>query len=176
MVAEAKDEREQLNRLLTVSVPRESVAVVGVALVVIVLGLWLFYGSVARSLTLDGVVLGTEGVSPDGKRSVQALVSVAREVAGQVVTGAPVAMRLGAQEPPVTVAGTVAGIAIAHPPDSSAEFAARVPVALYRVDVAVGPVGVDPASLAGSPCRIVVDAGEQAPFALFWKASRTVAL
>ena len=175
MVAEAKEERERLDRLLTVSVPRESVAVVGVALVVVLLGVWLFLGSVSRSLTLDGVVVGVGEDAAEGKRSVQALVSVGRGVAAQLVAGAPVVVRPedGAAE---TILGTVAAVAAAAPPEGLAEFAARVPVGLYRVDVVVDSGGVALASLAGRRCRMVVELGEQAPVALVWKASGTAAL
>ena len=174
MVAEAKDEREQLDRLLTVSSPRDSVAVVGVALVVLVLGMWLFLGSVSRSLTLDGVVLGAREVSPDGTRSVQALVSVARDAARKVDAGASVAVHLQTARSPAMVAGTVAAIEVANPAEGLAEFAAKVPVGLYRMEVEVGSAGVDFASLAGEPCKIVVELGDEAPLALVWK--RTAAL
>ena len=169
MVAEAKDEREQLDRLLTVSSPRDSVAVVGVALLVLLLGMWLFLGSVSRSLTLDGVVLDTREVSPDGTRSVQALVSVARDAARQVDAGASVAVHLQTVGSPATVAGTVAAIEVANPAEGLAEFAAKVPLGLYRMEVEVGSAEFDLASLAGERCKIVVELGGEAPAALVWK-------
>ena len=47
-VAAAKEEREQLDRLLTISTPRERLLVVGIALLLVILAAWLFLGSVAR--------------------------------------------------------------------------------------------------------------------------------
>ena len=52
MVAEAKAEREQLDRLLTISTPRERLLVVVIGLLLAVLGGWLFLGSVPRDLAL----------------------------------------------------------------------------------------------------------------------------
>lgn len=171
MVAEAKEEREQLDRLLTVSSPRDSVAVVGVALVVLLLGSWLFFGSVSRSLTLDGVVLGAEEVAPGGTRSVQALVSVGRDAARQVAAGASVAVHVQTVGSPATIAGTVATLAVTDPVQGLAEFAARMPAGLYRMEIEVGSAGVDLASLAGERCKVVVELGNEAPVALVWKST-----
>ncbi|MDE0691798.1 MAG: hypothetical protein OXI55_06070 [Gammaproteobacteria bacterium] len=174
MVAEAKEEREQLDRLLTVSSPRDSVAVLGVALAALVLGMWLFLGSVSRSLTLDGVVLGAGEVSPNGTRSVQALVSVARDAAAEVEAGASVAVHVQTVASPATLPGTVTSLEVANPADGLAEFAARVPVGLYRMELEFASATVDFASLAGEPCKIVVELPGTAPAALVWK--RTASL
>ena len=57
MVAEAKEEREQLDRLLTISTPRERLLVAGIALLLGALLAWFFLGSVARSIEVDGVLV-----------------------------------------------------------------------------------------------------------------------
>ena len=66
MVAEAKEEREQLDRLLTISTPRERLVVAVIALVLCILLGWLFFGNVARSLVVDGVLAG-QGEHPAGQ-------------------------------------------------------------------------------------------------------------
>lgn len=168
MVAEAKEEREQLDRLLTVSSPRDSVAVLAVAVAVLLLGLWLFLGSVSRSLTLDGVVLDAGHVSPNGTRSVQALVSVVRDAAAEVDAGASVAVHVQTVASPATLPGTVTALEVANPANGLAEFAARVPMGLYRMEVELDSAA-DFASLAGEPCKIVVELPGTAPAALVWK-------
>ena len=173
MVAEAKEEREQLDRLLTVSSPRDSVAVLAVAVAVLLLGMWLFLGSVSQSLTFDGVVLGAEEVAPDGTRSVQALVSVARDAAAEVDAGASVAVHVQTVASPATLPGTVIALEAANPADGLAELAAKVPVGLYRMEVELASAP-DFTSLVGAPCKIVVELPGKAPAALVWK--RTASL
>ena len=70
IVAEAKEEREQLDRLLTISTPRERLLVAAIALLLCILSAWLIFGSVARSLAVDGVVV--EKAKTPGGRPVRA--------------------------------------------------------------------------------------------------------
>ena len=56
-VAEAKEERERLDRLLTISTPRERLLVVGVAVLLLVLAAWLLLGGVARTVGVVGVLV-----------------------------------------------------------------------------------------------------------------------
>lgn len=50
-IAEIKDGREQLDRLLRLSAPHESLLLVAIALFILAFVAWLFFGSVARSVT-----------------------------------------------------------------------------------------------------------------------------
>ena len=59
-VSEAKKEREQLDKLLTISTPRERFLVLAMTLVVIALALWLTLGSVNRTLSLTGTLVQPE--------------------------------------------------------------------------------------------------------------------
>lgn len=67
VVAQAKEEREQLDRPLTISTPRERALVVGSALILLALSAWLIFGDVARSATLDSMLTG--GVSGAGSHA-----------------------------------------------------------------------------------------------------------
>ena len=89
MVADAKDEREQLDRLLTISTPRERLLVAVVAVFVLVLAGWLLFGSVARSVTLDGMLVEPTEGSAEADRTVQAIVWVPRGVASDIEPGMP---------------------------------------------------------------------------------------
>ena len=57
MAAEAKNERERLDRLLTITAPHERLALGCIALVVLAFAGWVLFGSVVRSVTLEGVLI-----------------------------------------------------------------------------------------------------------------------
>ena len=167
-VAEAKEEREQLDRLLTISTPRERLLVAGIALLLCILVAWLFFGSVARNLTLAGV-LAAPGEGEEAA-SIAALVWVDSEVAAEIEAGMPavfdrdipreieLAMTDGEAEP---LAGEVARV-VALPVSDG--MAASAPVSPHRIEVALDGHVLFP---AGKECRIVIELGRQAPIALF---------
>ena len=166
-VAAAKEEREQLDRLLTISTPRERLLVAAVALLLCALLAWLLLGNVARSVAVDGVLLQPGESTLVDDRSIQSLVWIARKVAPQVVGGLPatieVAMKDGEES---TFEGRVATIAAVPLPGGLTEFVSAAPASLYRVEIALDE-GVDFASLAGRECRVVIELGRQSPIALF---------
>lgn len=57
IAAEAKNEREQLDRLLRITAPHERLALAGIGLVVLAFAVWALFGSVVRSVTVDGVLI-----------------------------------------------------------------------------------------------------------------------
>lgn len=57
IAADAKNEREQLDRLLRITAPHERLALAGIGLVVAAFVVWLLFGSVVRSVTVDGVLI-----------------------------------------------------------------------------------------------------------------------
>ena len=162
-VAEAKDEREQLDRLLTISTPRERLLVVGVALLLCILLAWLFFGSVARSLAVDGVLLEPGIGAPEGSRSVYALVWIEGDVAEDVEAGVPVTIELAGGESG-TLDGTIETMSPAPVSEALTAVASAAPVTVHRVGIALEE-DLDLASLAGSKCRIVIELGTQAPVA-----------
>ena len=150
-VAEAKEEREQLDRLLTISTPRERLLVAAIALLLAVLAAWLFLGEVSRSLTADGLL-----VAPGGDRSVQALIWIESDAAHPVEAGMPATIELD-------TAGTLDGsiVAVAAVPLSED----LAPVSVHRVEILLDE-SFDPASLTGRECRIVIEVGRQPPIDL----------
>ncbi len=162
-VAEAKEEREQLDRLLTISTPRERLLVVGIALLSVILAAWLFLGSVARTATLEGVLAQPAQSLPDGAGSVRAVVWIERNAALQIGAGMPAAIELETADGDAeTFDGEIAAIS-AIP--SSGGLAAFEPVSAHRIVVALGK-DLDIASLAGRKCRITVELGRQSPVTL----------
>ena len=166
-VAEAKEEREQLDRLLTISTPRERLLVSVVALALFVLVAWLFFGSVARSVAVDGVLVEPGDQRFEGKRFVQALVWVRSDVAPQIEAGMPAVIELGVTGGEAdTIDGEVAAIASVPLSDGLAAFESAAPASVHRVEIRLDE-GIDLASLAGRNCRIVIQLGRQSPVALF---------
>ena len=105
-VAEAKKEREQLDRLLTISTPRERLLVAAIAALLVILAAWLSFGNVHRSVALDGVLVEPESAggvplasesTSSGLRSVQALVWVHRGVARDIGVGMPALVELAVE-------------------------------------------------------------------------------
>lgn len=52
-----KNRRQQLDHLLRVTAPHERVILAGIGLVLLALSAWALFGSITRSVTLDGVLL-----------------------------------------------------------------------------------------------------------------------
>ena len=166
-VAQAKEEREQLDRLLTISTPRERLLVVGIALLLLVLAAWLFFGNVARSLAVDGVLVGPGDASPEGGRSVQALVWAGSDVAPRIGAGMPAQIALAGAGDVGTVrfGGAVASVTAVPAPGGLAELGSAPPMSLLRLVLALDETP-DLASVAGRECRIVIEVGRQSPVAL----------
>lgn len=166
-VAEAKEERERLDRLLTISTPRERLLVAGVALLLVILAAWLVLGNVARSVAVDGLLVEAGGERSGGNRSVQALVWLESDVAPRIAAGMPAEIELiTADGEADTLGGEVVAIAAVRLLEELAEFESAAPVSVHRVDIALEE-GIDFASLADRECRIVIELGRQSPAALF---------
>ena len=166
IVAEAKEEREQLDRLLTISTPRERLLVAVIAVLFFLLAAWLFLGDVARTVAVDGIVIQPGEHQPEGKQPVQALVWVERDVARQIKAGMPAAIALsltnGAAD---TLDGKVEKIAAVPLSEALAPYEPSAPVSVYRVAIALDR-SADLAAFAGRNCRIVIELGRQSPAAL----------
>ncbi len=165
-VAEAKKEREQLDRLLTVSTPRERLLVTVIALLLVTSVTWLLFGSIARSVAVDGV-LEEPGDNPsEAARSVQALVWIEDGVLPEITAGMPAVIELGTADGEAeTIGGEIAAIAAVRPPGLPAAFESAAPVSVHRVHIALDE-SRDLSSIAGRECRIVIEVGTRSPMAL----------
>ena len=166
-VAKAKEEREQLDRLLTVSTPRERLLVAVIALFLSVLAAWLFLGHTSRSLAVDGVLAEPAENLPKTNRSVQAFVWVESGIAPRIEAGMPAVIELGmADGETSTLDGKVATISAVPLPEGMAALESAAPVSVHRINISLDE-NLDPASLAGRKCRVVIELGRQSPAALF---------
>ena len=165
-VAEAKEEREQLDRLLTISTPRERLLVAVIALLLVILAAWLFLGSVTRSVAIDGVLVRPGAAA--GNRFVRAIVWVEHDVAPRIEAGMPAAIELATAEKALdALEGKVAAISALPLSGRLREIDASAPVSVHRVDISLRE-SPDHAFLAGRKCRIVIELGRQSPIALLW--------
>ena len=164
-VAEAKEEREQLDRLLTISTPRERLLVSVIALVLFFLAVWLVFGNVDRSLAVHGVLVGT-----GDKRSVQALIWVESATAPQLRAGMPAAVELAVAEGETDrFDGEIAAISAEPLSERLMPFQSKAPVSVHRVAVALDKT-LASASLTGRKCRIIIELDRQSPIAfLHWR-------
>ncbi len=164
-VAEAKQEREQLDRLLTISTPRERLLAAAIGLWLLIFVTWLFLGNVARSLAVDGVLVDPGTNLSEAGRSVQALVWIENDVVAQIRAGMPAVMELGTADGEAgTMSAEVAAISAVRLSEVPAALESAVPVSLHRLDVALDE-SLDLASIVGRECRIVIDIGTQSPVA-----------
>ena len=166
-VAEAKEERERLDRLLTVSTPRERLLVAVIALFLLLLAAWLYFGSVPRSLAVDGVLVGAGQESPEGSRSVQALVWLQSDLAPAIMPGMPAAIELVHADGETGILdGEVAATTAVPAFEQLPALQVAAPVSVHRIEITLDE-GSDLAPLADVECRIVVELGKHSPIALF---------
>lgn len=166
-VAEAKEERERLDRLLTVSTPRERLLVAIIALFLLLLAAWLYFGSVPRSLTVDGVLVGAGQELPEGSRSVQALVWLQSDLAPAIKAGMPAAIELVHADGEAGILdGEVATTTAVAAFEQLPALQVAAPVSVHRIEITLDE-GSDLAPSADVECRIVVELGKQSPIALF---------
>lgn len=196
-VAEAKEEREQLDRLLTISTPRERLLVVAIAVVLCVTLAWLFYGNVAHSIAVDGVLSASGQVEApagqveapagqveapadqdkkltgqveapaEGSRSVQALAWIDGGIAPRIEAGMPVVIE---PDPADGEPGALGGTVRAI---SAVPFSGALAAFESGAPASVHRIDIaleeslDPDSLASRKCRIVIELGRQSPITLF---------
>ena len=165
-VSEAKEEREQLDRLLTVSTPRERLLVALIALLLFILTAWLFFGSVSRSLAVGGVLIDSVETPLEGDRSVQALVWVGNDVAPLIEVGMPTLIELdmtgGGTDP---LGGQIAAVSAVPLSESLSSLKSVSPISAHRIEISLDE-GLNSTFLAGRECRIVIELGRQSPIVL----------
>lgn len=164
MVAEAKDEREQLDRLLTVSTPRERLLVSAIAVLLLLISVWLFFGNIARSVAFNGLLVEQDATPTEDRQRAQALVWI-QGGAPSIKAGMPVTLELAAREGDAlagiieaTAVLPVAGEISAYPPGTFG--------ALHRIDIALEEA-LEPIALASRECRLMIGLGRRSPIELF---------
>ena len=166
-VGKAKKEREQLDRLLTISTPGELALVVLAAGVLLLFAAWLIFGSVSRSVALDGVLVGSGERYPRGSSSLQAVVWLERDQGLNIDAGMPAFLEVTTTDGRTrSLEGTVLNLVAAPLSDGATPFASTAPVTMHRLHIALSQ-GPEFASVDGRECRIVIELGSQSPLAFF---------
>ena len=166
-VAEAKEEREQLDTLLTVSTPRERQLVAVIALLLFVFAAWLFFGNVGRSLAVDGVLIESGKNLLGNNQSVQALIWVESEAAPHLKAGAPAAIELDmANGEAGTLEGEVGAITPVPLSTELAAYESAAPLSAHRVTIVLDS-SHDLASLVGMECKIIIEISGESPVRIF---------
>ncbi len=155
-VAEAKEEREQLDRLLTVSTPRERQLVAVIALLLLILAAWLFFGNVGRSLAVDAVLIESGKNLVGSDQTVQALIWVEGEAASHFKAGTPAAIELEmANGEAGTFDGELGPISAVPLSAELAAFDSAAPVSVHRVTIVIDS-SYNLASLVGRECKLII--------------------
>ena len=167
MVAEAKEEREHLDRLLTISTPRERLLVAAIAVFLLLLSAWLLFGNIARSIEVNGILVQQDETLPEDNRLVQALVWIQSGTAPSIEAGMPVMVELYTKDANAsTLDGAVKAISAMSVSEGMSAVLPEASVSLHRVDIALEE-GLEPDSIASRECRLVIGLGRQSPIELF---------
>ena len=166
-VAEAKEEREQLDRLLTVSTPRERQLVAVIALLLFILAAWLFFGNVGRSLAVDGVLIESGEDLLGANQAVQALIWVENEAAPYFKVGLPAVIELDIADGEAdTLDGEIRAISAVPLSAEWAAFESAAPVSVHRVTIAIDSSHLLSA-LEGTDCKIIIEISGLSPATIF---------
>lgn len=170
-VAEAKAEREQLDRLLTVSSPRELLLLVVVLVLLAALIVWLVFGVLDRNIATNATVL-EQSVSADELHQVVRMEALLPTEFGPAVkTGMPVKIKpVKDQGNPPTIKGYVLSILSL---DLREEFAVEAsnPLTTKLFQITVNREA-DLSSYEGSECRLIIQLGRQSPLQLIGRNLR----
>lgn len=171
-VAEAKEEREQLDRLLTISTPRERLLVIVIAVTIAVFAAWLFLGQITQSITFNGTLTNAYEHEQSLNASTQTKLSASsvwlkHEEVQQLSAGLHAVIEVTKSNgETITLGGKVSGIEVASEPGEMHSSEMRAGFGLYRLYVTSNEE-LDATSIRDRNCRIVVELEPQSPISLF---------
>lgn len=171
-VAEAKEEREQLDRLLTISTPRERLLVIVISVTVATFAVWLFLGQVTRSISIDGTLTFADEIAQSTSTSTQETVSaesvwLTHEEARRISPGLEAAVEvILSNGETVTINGEVSRIDTARVVEDATPSQTPVGIGLYRVFFTLNEE-FDVTAIRDRNCRIDIELGRQSPISLF---------
>ena len=165
-VAEAKEEREQLSRLLTVSTPRERHLLIAIYLFVAAFAVWFVFGNVSRDISVEGMLVESAQDLIEGSKPVQAVVWAKHEVAQQITVGKHAVIELSANDGETeALEGRIAEVSTLELSQELVELGSFAPMFALRIGIALDD-DLDPASLESRECRILIEVEEQSPVSL----------
>lgn len=166
IVAEAKEEREQLSRLLTVSTPRERHLLITICLFVAALAVWLVFGNVSRDIAVEGLLVESAQDVIEETQPVHAVVWADGEFARQIRTGIRAVVELSVNDgETLAVNGEIVEVSTVPLLPELTELGSVAPMVALRVGVALDDK-LDLSSLDGRECRVLIELEEQSPISL----------
>ena len=165
-VSEAKNEREQLDQLLTISTPRERLLLALVVLMILALSMWLVFGSVSQTLSIHGFVLAQPGDREEGILVVSMIDWVDRNIVDDISSEMPAIAKISqdGQRPKVARGAIRRVVEMASIEDSAKSLVGPMSANWIVVDL---ESELDTAPLGGRECTVAVELGKQSPLALF---------
>ena len=165
-VAKAKREREQLDRLLTISTSKE-LLLFGVAVAVLLcFAIWLWFGSIAHTLEVNGVLIESAQDASQANQSVRALIWIDSDRVSELEVGLPVTVIMGPEnQSGKAIAGNLSGISTPALSVQIAEAISMARVILQQVDIELD-AQFDWTSIKNKGCRIIIELSEQPPIVL----------
>lgn len=171
-VAEAKEEREQLDRLLTISTPRERILLVVICITVAVFAAWLFLGKVTQSVVIDGMLTIPVETAQAANTSTHSTISaksvwLTHEEVRRISPGlgAEIEVTSSAGET-MTINGKVSEITTARVDEELQPSQTNVMPRLYLVSITLSEE-IDATAIRNTNCRILIELDRQSPITLF---------
>ena len=165
-VGKAKDDREQLDQLLTISTPRERSLVVAIVVLLLAASFWIFFGSINREYAVSGALSKFDKDLVSDGDTVQALVWIDNSVVTKVKSGMLATLELSIPDTgPNEFDGTVSRLDEVPHPQRQELVDSVPPVSLYRMGIALEEeLGFE--LKVGQECRIIIELGRQTPLEL----------
>lgn len=171
-VAEAKEEREQLDRLLTISTPRERLLVVLISITIVAFAVWLFFGQIAHSLAVHGTLAFPEGADQTSNETTQLEVLVQTEWitnndTSQISVDLPATIEISMSDgDSAVISAKVDSIDAVHVIGESESSQTPIALSLYKIGLALN-AEIDLSALSDRNCRVVFLVGTRSPISLF---------
>ncbi|MXW54680.1 MAG: hypothetical protein F4X44_04030 [Gammaproteobacteria bacterium] len=164
-VSEAKNEREQLGQLLTISTPRERLLLVLLTTLMLALGSWLVFGVVVQTWSIEGVVSRQDNDHDVYFLNVD-LYGEGIEISSKFRTGMSAVVNIDLEgEGSHAVEGNVHAVVLKPVIVPEAEtFPGSNPANWVEITLDEKP---EPASILGRDCTVVVELDRQSPLAFF---------
>lgn len=87
----SRNQRQQLDRLLRITAPHERIVLAGIGLVLVALVVWGFFGSIVRSVTIEGVLIEPGARHPVVSTEPGHLMELLVAPGDEVAAGTPIA-------------------------------------------------------------------------------------
>ena len=164
-VAEAKAEREQLDRLLTVSSPRELLLLIFVLSLLAALTVWLVFGVLDKNIEANATVLERSVTADSSNQVVRVKAWLSTEFGPAVQVGMPVKIKpVKRQGNSTTIEGNIRSI-LSLDVSEEMSVVGRAPLTTKLFQITVNPDD-DLLSYADSECRLIIQLGRQSPLEL----------